>query len=102
MEFLKNRRTGEKFKLAEMISPFWHNIGTRLGLHANLLDSIMDDHGDNIGQLRGVLNQWFGNASGLEHGDLYPLSWKGLHALLDDIDQEEIAKNYFKFLDEMH
>lgn len=97
--FLVKNRTGERFKLWEMIVAKWFDIGTKLGLENDLLESIQEDPGRGESKLRRVLGKWFDNAGNLPHNDEYPLTWKGLRTLLEDIDKEEVARKFFAFLD---
>lgn len=98
LTLLKNRRTREKFQLTTKIGTIWSNIGLRLGIESDLLDSIMDEERTNERRLHRVLNKWFSNASQLPNHEDYPLSWQGLRNILDDCEKEEIAKEYFEFL----
>ena len=95
---MKNRKTGERYRLSDKISSKWRMIGTLLGIEDDLLDSIDMDHGYNDKKLRRVLGKWFENAGQMNNRDEYPLTWKGLKILLEDIEKAEIAKEYFDFL----
>ncbi len=96
---MRNRTTGEKFELTKLIGTNWLKIGSTLGLEPDTLDSIMNQHSNNQGRLREVLLTWLDRASGLPHSEDYPLSWQGLGTLLDDSGKEEVASQYFSFLD---
>lgn len=101
LDFLRNRRTSEKFQLTHKIASIWSTIGSRLGIEPDLLDSMMDDFRNNEGRLRHVLNTWLTHASGLPNYDVYPVSWQGLHNLLAESGKEEVANDYFQFLYEI-
>lgn len=101
IDFLKNRKTGEKFRLTTKIGTIWSNIGLRLGIESDFLDSIMDEERTNERRLRRVLQTWLSNAGQLPNHEDYPLSWQGLRNILDDCEKEEIAKEYFEFLSAM-
>jgi hypothetical protein len=94
-----NRATQKRFNLANHVSASWMEIGLRLGIERNLLSSIQDDRPDNFKRLSKVFGIWLENATGLPHHADYPLSWQGLHTLLEDVEKTEVAKQYFEFLD---
>ena len=98
---LKNKTKDKKFKLWKMILTEWRAIGNRLGIENGVLDSIAQDTSQTEAKLRKVLAKWFENAGALPNSDEYPLTFRGLHTLLEDIDKAEVAKQYFEFLDEM-
>jgi hypothetical protein len=89
--------TEERFRLGEKIATKWHQIGTRLGLEKDFLESLEELHGADK-RLDKVLGKWFDNADDLPHKDEYPLTWKGLKTLLEDVEKGEVAKQYFNFL----
>lgn len=98
ISLVKNKHTGERYRLWEKIVAEWYNIGTKLGIENSLLEAIKVEPGNAESKLRNVLGKWFDNAGNLPHSDEYPLSWKGLKTLLEDIDKEEVAKEFFEFL----
>lgn len=80
----------------------WNNIGERLGIEQDVLQSFLEDsQGKNDRALSKVFNKWLSNAGGLPNNNEYPLSWQGLYNLLDDIGKIEVAKEYFAFLENM-
>lgn len=101
LDFLKERKTGDTFRLTQMIGTKWEAIGTRLGMERDVLDSISSDCRTNEARLVRVLSTWLSNAGGLPHPEEYPLSWQGLRNLLDDSDITEVASKYFEFLGKM-
>ena len=98
---MKNKSTGERYKLWEKIVSKWPDIGNRLGIANDLLESIQVEPGRAESKLRSVLAMWFDNAGYLPHSDEYPLTWRGLKTLLEDIEKEEVAKEFFEFLRNM-
>lgn len=101
LDFLKNRKTGKKFRLTDKIGTIWSNIGLTLGIEPDLLDCFMDEERTNEKRLRRVMEKWLTNAGGLPYHDSYPLSWKGLRDILLDCEKIEVAKEYFDFLKHM-
>ena len=100
---MKNKSTGEKYKLWEKIVSRWYDIGTLLRIENDILESIQVEPGRAESKLRSVLMKWFSSAANLPHRDEYPLTWRGLKTLLEDIEQEEfkVADEFFEFLRNM-
>ena len=100
--FLVKNKRGDKFRLSEKIMTKWETIGSRLAIAEDTLEAINSDHGRSESKLRKVFSIWMDNAGGLPNSQVYPLSWKGLKTLLEDIDKVEVAKEYFKFLENVN
>ena len=99
--FLMKNKSGERYKLWEKIVSKWYKIGRALGIANDLLESIRVDGSDTESKLISVLAKWFDNAGNLPHSDEYPLTWRGLKTLLEDIENGEVAKEFFEFLRNM-
>ena len=100
--FLVKNKHGEKFRLSDKIMTKWETIGSRLGIEGDTLEAINSDHGRSESKLRKVFGIWMDNAGGLPNHQEYPLTWKGLKTLLEDIDKVEVANEYFKFLENVN
>ena len=101
VDFLKNRQTGETFKLSHKISSVWSTIGSRLGIEDDRLDAIMDDERKSMQCLRRVILKWCDDAGQMPNNDEFPYTWDGFRMLLEDCDKSEVAKEYFEFLEKM-
>ena len=96
-----NRLKSKKFNLADKLRCYWNAIGMTLGIDSGVLDSFRVDNFEESRRLEAVFRHWIENADGLRCPADYPLSWTGLHTLLDDIGMSEVAKQYFDFLAEL-
>lgn len=96
--FVKNSH-GVRFRLSDKIIPSWKRIGSTLGLEKEVLEAIDLDERQTENKLRGVMKNWFNNASALPNHQKYPLSWDGLRKLLEDSEKVHEAEDYFQFLE---
>ena len=69
----------------------WHKIGEQLGLEHGQLLSIQRDYHDDRQRVTRVLGEWCENASNLRSHRLYPKTWSGLIALLNNSDLGTVA-----------
>ena len=90
----------KKFQLTSKLETVWRDIGSRLGIEQDQLDSIRDRRKKNSVALRTVFKMWFDNAGSLPNATLYPLSWQGLYNLLWNVGRSTDADTYFELLGE--
>ena len=89
---------GERFRLTSKIESVWKDIGTRLGIEDDKLDSFQEEKKNNANALRKVFMIWMHDAGRLPNVSSYPLSWQGLYNLLNDVGKSTDADAFFKFL----
>ena len=94
---LAKNSKGERFRLTNKIESVWRNIGTRLGIEDDKLDTFQESR--NSDALRKVFTRWMDDAGQLPYFKSYPLSWQGLYNLLNDVGKSTDADAFFKFLD---
>lgn len=66
----------------------WRRIGIRLGKELNELDGLESQYRHIPTQWCRVMSDWLDNGG----TDDYPATWKGLFALLRDVDKCEVAR----------
>lgn len=65
LDFLKDKRTGNTFRLTDKIGTQWRNIGSRLGMECDVLNATECDYHSTADRLRHMLGTWLSNARGL-------------------------------------
>lgn len=83
------------FKLLELISSKWWDVGIRLGLTIDTLENHRQKNEDNDKRLEYIFSQWIDSNGHPE----YPLTWEGLSELLRDIDKDSAARELVKVLE---
>ena len=69
----------------------WQKIGEQLGLEHGQLASIRRNYHEDYERVTEVLGKWCENAKNLGNSRLYPKTWSGLIALLNDSDLGTVA-----------
>lgn len=90
---MTNGKTDKRFRLRNEVSASWQDIAIRLEFEPDQLEDLDSNVKYNKDRIQKVFNCWFINAP-----DEYPLSWKGLHDILRDVNRIDVASKYFDFL----
>lgn len=85
----------QSFKLLELISSKWWDVGIRLGLSVDALENIKQKTEDNDKRLEYIFWQWI-DSNGYQD---YQPTWKDLTELLRDIDKDSAAEELIKVLE---
>ena len=88
LTLLKSRDGKQKFKLVKRVKSKYKELGIRIGLTRNYLDS-MDECWDSLKSVcEVVMKEWL-DGQGQE---IYPVTWEGLYRLLTDIGCAQVAE----------
>lgn len=80
-----------ELRIYSRISHKWQKIATRLGIEHGEIESISNNHCEDLTRLTKVFNRWFDNARSLCNDKIYPKSWPGLINLMKDSELGEPA-----------
>lgn len=86
---IKRKGSTRGFKLTQLISSKWFNIGILLGLSADTLENYRQESKDNEQRILNVFNHWINDAGCPPD---YPMTWRGVLVLLRDIEMSTAAK----------
>lgn len=93
---VEDKHLGGQFSLIEAISAAWRTVGQKLGIQLDRLT------GSNEHRLCDMLEKWIKEDLDLvANVEKYPATWSGLHSLLVDSGKEDIAKEFFEYLDKL-
>ena len=86
------------YNLTDTLKSHYNKIHSKLGVPSSLISPIIAECALDTEILDRILDIWFNHTDKLFNRQKYPPTWKGLKALLEDINQSEVVKDYFEFL----
>ncbi len=99
---MEDRTTGTFFHLTDELAPLWESIGRKLGIEETVLGSIKNSNPYDAERLGKVWDEWLDHPEEFPTKKKYPPSREGLRSLLDASKNNDIACEYFEFLDRLH
>lgn len=89
LHILKDESVQTEFSLANAVSSAWYAIGQELGVRKDILDCIEIKHDTDEKRLHVVWTLWINESDQIANDEKYPVSWRGLHRLLADMQWRE-------------
>ena len=102
MIYLGNKQAGTEIRITKELADVWYTIGQKLGVKKEKLEAVGESTDyTNDERLKEVWNLWLNNTDELIYRKKYPPSWEGFRKLLKNIGKQNVAREFFEFLNKL-
>ena len=103
MIYLGNKQAGTEVRITKELADVWYTIGQKLGVKKEKLEAVgaSTDY-TNDERLKRVWNLWLYNTDEPLNRKKYPPSWEGFRKLLKNIGKQNVAQEFFEFLNKLY